>query len=65
MHDLWCHICKAAVSLRFVIDEKLCGIASKLLVRCQGCQTIITVETSKTNASNYYYDTNLKLAVGM
>ncbi|XP_066583761.1 uncharacterized protein [Prorops nasuta] len=62
--DLWCNNCNSAISLRDIQVEKQYSIASKWLVKCQSCLNMVQVETSR-NAKNFYFDSNLKLAIGM
>ncbi|XP_066596275.1 uncharacterized protein [Prorops nasuta] len=62
--DLWCNNCNSAISLRDIQVEKQYGIASKWLVKCQSCLNMVQVETSR-KAKNFYFDSNLKLAIGM
>ncbi|KAJ8676959.1 hypothetical protein QAD02_012746 [Eretmocerus hayati] len=61
--DLWCNNCDACLSLRHVVHEQQSGIASKITVQCQHCKKILQVLTSEKKSK--YYDTNLKLAIGM
>ncbi|KAJ8665908.1 hypothetical protein QAD02_007570 [Eretmocerus hayati] len=61
--DLWCNNCDACLSLRHVVHEQQSGIASKITVQCQHCKKFLQVLTSEKKSK--YYDTNLKLAIGM
>ena len=61
--DLWCLCCDKPISLRFIKEEKLMGIASKLRIQCQNCLTIIEANSSSISSKDYY-DSNIKLGIG-
>lgn len=60
--DLWCPNCDDALSLRFLLKEKLVGVCSHLLIKCQKCEKIVEINTSKK--SRKFEDSNLKLTTG-
>ncbi|XP_058810185.1 uncharacterized protein LOC131675276 [Phymastichus coffea] len=62
--DLWCKSCKVPISLAHLVEEKKKGLASQLFIQCFSCKAIQCVETS-SKSCKYYYDSNLKLAMGM
>lgn len=60
--ELWCIKCNIPLSLRFLVKEKIVGVASRLLIKCKGCQQIMEVNTSKKTGR--FDHNNLKLAIG-
>lgn len=61
--EAWCNSCQQAISLRYKVDEKFHGIVSIIQLKCQYCDQIVTVHTSKKSHKSFH-DTNMKLAVG-
>ena len=64
VEELWCKMCDKSISLRFLLNEKRRGIASKCSIQCKSCNNIIVIETSTSKSQDYLYDANLKLAIG-
>ncbi|KAJ8666657.1 hypothetical protein QAD02_008319 [Eretmocerus hayati] len=62
--DLWCQECNQTLSLRNLENETFTGIVSKWHIRCQSCNHVIVVDSSK-KSNKPYYDTNLKLATAV
>ncbi|KAJ1526560.1 hypothetical protein ONE63_008147 [Megalurothrips usitatus] len=67
--NLWCTNCDAALSLKFLEEEKQYGLASEFSVRCPTCLDLKKLFTSKTvpcpsGDGRSLYSVNCKAALG-
>lgn len=67
--QMWCKECNAAISLRFLEEEKMCGLSSVFYVRCHSCLLVkevcsdrVVPDLSKPGPG--HYASNLKCALG-
>ena len=64
-NELWCHKYNLPLSLRHIIDEKKCGVASIFTATCIYCQSFYEVNSNYKREGVKEYPINLRVVSGM
>ncbi|XP_034942966.1 uncharacterized protein [Chelonus insularis] len=63
--DMWCNACHIPLSMQFIKEECLRGLASVFRIKCFKCDIIYSVKTSKQDSDDGTYHINGLLALAI
>lgn len=62
--QMWCTGCEIPLSFKYLVEERLFGLASIFFIKCNACEKIYEVKSSTGDGMRSKFHVNYKLALG-